>query len=116
MEADAAHPDRKPLPAAIRRAYRSLTEDIAAWRKLKGLTQEQLADRSGVALATLSRLERGEGGTSVYNLLKILRALGILDNVLKALDPYETDIGRLRSEQELPQRIRSRRLGREGDG
>jgi hypothetical protein len=39
-----------------------------------------------------------------------------LDNVLKALDPYETDIGRLRSDQELPQRVRSRVLTGKEDG
>ena len=103
-------PNPKRVPPAIRRANRRLAEDVSAWRKLKGLTQAQLADRAGVGLATLARLERGEGGVSIENLLKVLRALGVLDNVLKALDPYETDIGRLRSDQELPQRVRSRRL------
>jgi transcriptional regulator with XRE-family HTH domain len=100
----------KRVPPAIRRANRSLAEDISAWRKLKGLTQAQLADRSGIGVATLARLEHGEGGASVENLLKVLRALGVLDNVLRALDPYESDVGRLRASQTLPQRIRPRRL------
>lgn len=104
------------VPAAIRRANRSLAEDIAAWRKLRGLTQAQLADRSGVGLATLARLEKGGGGASIENLLKVMRALGILDNALKALDPYETDIGRLRADQDLPRRVRSRRLIGNEDG
>jgi transcriptional regulator with XRE-family HTH domain len=111
-----APPNRKQVPAAIGRANRRLGEDVAAWRKLKGLTQVQLADRSGIGPATLARLERGEGGVSVENLLRVLRALGILSNVLKALDPYETDIGRLRSDQELPKRVRPRGLTREEDG
>lgn len=87
-----------------------------AWRKLKGLTQAQLADRAGIGQATLARLERGGGGASVENLLKVLRALGVLDHLLKALDPFETDVGRMRSEQELPQRVRPRRLTSENDG
>jgi transcriptional regulator with XRE-family HTH domain len=103
-------PNPRRVPPAVRRANRRLSEDLAAWRKLKGLTQAQLADRSGVGIATLARMERGEGGASIENLLKVLRALGILDNVLKALDPYDTDIGRLRLDQELPQRVRSRSL------
>jgi transcriptional regulator with XRE-family HTH domain len=98
------------LPPAVRRANRTLADDIAAWRKLKGLTQVQLADRAGVGTATLARLEQGEGGASVENLLKVLRALGVLDTVLKALDPYESDVGRLRASQTLPQRVRPRRL------
>jgi transcriptional regulator with XRE-family HTH domain len=106
----------KQAPAAIRSANRRLGEDVAIWRKLKGLTQVQLADRAGIGPATLARLERGEGGASVENLLKVLRALGVINGVLKALDPYETDVGRLRSNQELPQRVRSSRLSGEEDG
>lgn len=106
----------RPVPPAIRRANRGLAENIAAWRKLKGLTQAQLADRAGIGLATLARLERGEGGASVENLLKVLRALGVLENLLTALDPYETDIGRLRSSEELPQRVRPKRLTGDEDG
>lgn len=67
-------------------------------------------------MATLARLERGEGGASVENLFRVLRALGILDGVLTALDPYETDIGRLRADEELPRRVRPRRLTEDDDG
>jgi hypothetical protein len=52
----------------------------------------------------------------VENLLRILRALGILDALPRALDPYETDIGRLRSEEQLPQRVRPRNLTGRDDG
>lgn len=96
------------------RALRSLGEDIVTWRKLRGLTQVQLADRAGISRDTLTRLERGEGGVSVENLLRILRALGILDALSGALDPYESDVGRLRSGEALPARVRPRSL-RGGD-
>lgn len=104
------------MPAAVRRSTRRLAESIVAWRKLKGLTQAQLADRAGIGLTTLARLEKGEGGASLENLFKVLRALGVLENVLTALDPYESDVGRLRSSEELPRRIRSKRLTREENG
>lgn len=39
-------------------------------------------------------------------LLGVLRALGQLDALGKALDPYETDFGRARADQALPQRVR----------
>jgi len=95
----------------VRRASRELAEDVAIWRRLKGLTQVQLADRAGISRDTLSRLESADGGVSTENLLRILRALGILDGLGAALDPYASDIGRMRSEQRLPQRVRPRRLG-----
>ncbi len=101
----------RPTPPPVRRALRQVADNVAAWRKLRALTQAQLADRSGVSRDTLLRLEGGEGGVSVENLLRVLRALGVLDNVPRALDPYETDIGRLRSEERLPQRVRTKNLG-----
>jgi transcriptional regulator with XRE-family HTH domain len=87
-----------------------LAEDIAAWRKLRGLTQAQLADRAGIARATLARFEQGDGGIRLDSLLRVLRALGILESLTRALDPYESNIGRLRSDEQLPRRVRTRPL------
>jgi transcriptional regulator with XRE-family HTH domain len=89
---------------------------MKSWRKLRGLTQAQLADRSGVGVATVSRLENGDGNVTLESLLRVLRALGLLDSIVTALDPFESEIGRLRSEEELPERVRPRRLTRPGDG
>ena len=107
---------RKPTPRAVKKAGRLVAEDLRAWRKLRGLTQAQLADRSGVSLATVSRLESGDGNITLESLLRILRALGILDSLTKAVDPYESDVGRMRSEEELPQRVRPTRLTRSSNG
>lgn len=85
-------------------------ENTVAWRKLRGLTQSQLADRSGVSRTTIVRLEAGDGGVTLETAFRVLRGLGILDQVQKALDPYESDVGRLRSDEQLPQRVRPRKL------
>ena len=103
---------RVPLP--VRRALRTLAESIGTWRKLRGLTQAQLADRAGVSRGVVQRVEAADGGASIENLLRILRALGIQDHLTQALDPFASDIGRLRSGQELPRRVRPKRLA--GDG
>jgi transcriptional regulator with XRE-family HTH domain len=101
-----------PLP--VRRALRDLAGHIQAWRKLRGLTQEQLADRAGVARQTVIRLERGDGVISLEIVLRVFYALGILDSVPRAVDPYESDVGRLRAEERLPRRVRPRDLRRSG--
>lgn len=100
----------RPVPPPIRRALREIADDVVVWRKLRGLTQIQLADRAGVSPNTLRRLENGDGGIALENALRILRALGVLENVPRALDPYETDVGRLRSDEHLPQRVRPKKL------
>lgn len=101
---------RRTAPLPVRRAQRQIAEHIVAWRKLRGLTQAQLADRSGVARGTLQRIEAAEKGVSVDSLLRVLRGLGLLDNVPRALDPLASDVGRIRSDQRLPRRVRPKQL------
>lgn len=99
-----------PLP--VRRALRDVGADVQAWRKLRGLTQAQLGDRAGVARQTVARLERGDGAVSLEIVLRLMNSLGVLGNVTQALDPYQSDVGRLRSDEQLPQRVRPRDLTR----
>ena len=49
-------------------------------------------------------------GVSVENFLRIIRALGLLENVPSALDPLTSEVGRLRSNERLPLRVRPKRL------
>jgi transcriptional regulator with XRE-family HTH domain len=103
--------ESRHLPPAVTRAMRGLADDLVTWRKLRGLTQAQLADRAGISRDTLSRLESGTGGVSLETLVRTLRALGLLEVLADAFDPHRSDIGRMRSDEELPKRVRPRRLG-----
>jgi transcriptional regulator with XRE-family HTH domain len=107
---------RRPAPQPVRRAQAKLADDLVAWRKLRGLTRSQLAERAGVGLSTLQRLENGDGGVGTEALLRVLRSLGILGSFSRALDPYESDLGRLRSDELLPTRVRPRPLDSGDDG
>jgi transcriptional regulator with XRE-family HTH domain len=105
---------RPPLP--VRRALRDLGSHVKTWRKLRGLTQAQLADRADVTRETVIRLERGDGSVGLERVLRMLHALGVLDDVPRAVDPYESDVGRLRADEQLPQRVRPRDLTQTRDG
>ena len=94
-------------PVAVTRALNGMGRDVTTWRKLRHLTVEQVADRADVSRSTVLRLEGGQG-VALENLLRVARALGVLDLVTKALDPYATDVGRLRADEELPTRVRTR--------
>ena len=87
------------------RSLARIGEDLSAWRRLRRLTLAEVADRAGVGISTVQRLESGEGA-SLENLLRVARALGLLDELASALDPYETDVGRLRADEALPIRVR----------
>lgn len=94
----------------VKRTVRDFSRHVQAWRKLRGLTQTQLADRAGVDRKTVQRIEGGDSRVSFENILRVLHALGVLDGVARAVDPYETDLGRLRADDQLPQRVRPRDL------
>jgi transcriptional regulator with XRE-family HTH domain len=98
-------------PGAVVSGQRRIGADLATWRRLRLLTAAQVADRAGISRHTVMRLENGEGA-SLENVLRVARALGVLDSLVAALDPYATDVGRLRSEEALPERVRPPRPGR----
>ena len=98
----------KPTPPRVRRASNDLGDHIQTWRKLQGVTAQQLAERADITRDTLRRIETGKPvGSDI--LLNVVRCLGQLDRLIDALDPYETDFGRARAGTVLPQRVRNRR-------
>ena len=100
-------PTAKTVPLPVRRALSEIGDDLGTWRRLRGLTVVEVAERADVARSTVLRLEAGEGAR-LEALLRVARALGVLDELTAALDPYRTDVGRLRANEHLPQRVRRR--------
>lgn len=100
-------------PRPVSRAQREIGGHIRRWRKLQHLSAAQVADRAGVSAPVISRLENG-GGTTLETLLRVARALGVLDHVVEAFDPMNSDVGRLRADEQLPERIRPRQAGTTG--
>jgi transcriptional regulator with XRE-family HTH domain len=97
---------RKTTSAPVGRAGAVIGVQLAAWRKIQNLTAQQVAERAGISRDTLRRLEHGELGVSLETVLEVARALGALDRLVAALDPYTTDLGRARASAGLPQRVR----------
>lgn len=52
----------RPVPARTRLAAQHVGPHLTAWRKLQGLTADQVAERAGISRGTLRRLENGETG------------------------------------------------------
>lgn len=102
-----------PPPLAVRRASREVGAHVRTWRKLRGLTQNQVADRAGIDRKSLMRVERADGAVSFQVVLRVLHALGVLDGLPEAVDPYASDIGRMRADEQLPQRVHPRKVKRD---
>ncbi|MDR2916903.1 MAG: helix-turn-helix domain-containing protein [Tannerella sp.] len=64
-----------------------ILEVIKQRRVVLGITQQDLADFSGVGLRTIRQIEAGKGNPSIETLGKILEALGLeMDLKIKHLD------------------------------
>ena len=46
-------------------------------RKLKGITQKELSERTGIAQGDISKLEHGNGNPSLKTLQRLARAMGM---------------------------------------
>ncbi|MDR1824099.1 MAG: helix-turn-helix domain-containing protein [Bifidobacteriaceae bacterium] len=96
----------RPPARNVITAAGDIGQQLATWRKLLDLTAAQVADRAGIARGTLAKIEHGDAGVGFSAVLSVASALGILDRLIDATDPYETDLGRARADQALPKRVR----------
>lgn len=98
---------KRYVPAKTQRAAVRVGEHFSDWRKLNGLKVAEVAERAGVSVNTIRDLEAGKGGTSLITVLTVARILGVDHLLVEALDPYNTELGRARAAEKLPQRVRS---------
>ena len=69
-------------------AQQRLAKMIRDTREQKGLTRNNLAEKAGVSVPTLRKLEK-DASVSVEVLLKIILVLGLLDDFYAALKPAQ---------------------------
>lgn len=81
----------------IDRELAEFGEHVRGWRMVLGLTAQQVAERAGITRDTLRKIESGDAGVGFGNVAQVLRALGVLDRAVNAVDPLGSDIGRLRA-------------------
>lgn len=94
---------RTPIP--VQRAQREIAAHLSLARRQQRITVELLADRAGISVPTLRRL-LNEGAGSLENYLRVARVLGLLDATVAASDPLNTPMGRIRADEDTPQRVR----------
>ena len=81
----------------IDRQMTEFGEHVRGWRMVLGLTAQQVAERADITRDTLRKIEQGDPGVSFRNVAQVLRALGVLEATVDAVDPLRIDIGRLRA-------------------
>ena len=98
--------DKSP---ALVRAIAKLGDDVSRARRRRRLTRASLAERSGVSVSTLKRLENGDGSVALENLARALQVLGELDRLANLLDSATDELGIVLMDEHLPKRVRQRR-------
>jgi len=87
-------------------AFVEIGEYIKTWRKIYALKAAQVAERAGISLGTLHKIENGDPSVSTAAFLEVARSLGLLDSLADSLDPLNSDLGRARVNENMPKRIR----------
>ena len=83
-------PTRTPIP--VSRAMRQISANLDLARRQQRIPVALLAERAGLSMPTVTKMLRTGNG--------------LLDGVQQATDPLNTDIGKLRADEDTPKRIR----------
>ena len=98
-----------PLPSPAARALAKLGRDLSLARRRRRLSQSSLAERSGIGVNTVRRLEKGEPRGSIEHLARILCVLGEIERLEKLLDTGTDEVGLVMMDENLPKRVRPRK-------
>lgn len=96
-------------PNAVRRALRTLGQDIREARKRRQLSMETVAERAFTSRKTLQRVEQGDYAVSIGIYASVLNALGLLSPLATLADPANDELGLALSSEQLPKRIRKKK-------
>ena len=90
---------------------KELGRRLTAIRLGLNLSQRQLAERAGLGVRTIQRLERGEAATQLSGFLRICRALGLMDRIDQLMaEPPPSPLDQLRLYESKRQRASGRRV------
>ncbi|MDR3424959.1 MAG: hypothetical protein P4M13_07795 [Alphaproteobacteria bacterium] len=94
------------MPLPVSRALRKLGQDIRDARIRRRIPVAVMAERASISRMTLSKIEKGEPGTSFGSYATVLFVLGLVDRLADLADVKNDDLGLRLEEERLPRRIR----------
>ncbi len=94
------------LPSAVVRSLERLGSNLALARVRRGLRQADLAAKTGLALGTLSRVEKGSPTTAISAYFTVLWTLGLEREFEGLASPDRDEEGTTLERARAPQRVR----------
>jgi DNA-binding XRE family transcriptional regulator len=98
------------LPFPARFALKKLGKDINNARRRRSISKSMMAERAGIAVNTLSRIEEGNPCTTMAAWASVLFILGLTENLQDICDLKNDPTGIMLEEEHLPKRIRRKKL------
>ncbi len=105
--------EKAPMPLPVKRAVMKFGRDLSLARRRRRFSQESMARRIGISVSSLRRLEKGDPSLSWGTIARAMYVLGEIEKLNQLLDTAKDDIGLMLMDEQLPRRIRSRKLSPE---
>lgn len=105
--------EKHTLPIPVQRALQKLGQDIKDSRRRRRIPTGLMAERAGLARATLYKIERGDPTVSLGGYAAVLFVLGMTERLKDMVDANADIVGRQLEEENLPKRIVLHRKPRE---
>ena len=97
------------LPLPVRRALRKLGHDLRDARRRRRIPLTIAAQRASISRMTLIKIEKGDAGVALGLYATVLFVMGMVDRLADLADPKTDSVGLRLEEENLPQRIRTRK-------
>ena len=96
----------KKTSGQVNNAFIEIGMHIRTWRLVYQLKAAQVAERAGISVRTLQKIENGDSSIGIAAFLEVARSLGLLENLIDCFNPLNNDLGRARVNDSLPKRIK----------
>ena len=103
------------MPLPVKRAIENVGRHLALARRRRRFSQASMAERIGISVASLRRLEKGDPSLSWGTIARAVHVLGELEKLNDLLDTASDDNGLVQMDEQLPRRIR-RKTPTQGSG
>jgi transcriptional regulator with XRE-family HTH domain len=90
----------------VKGCLRKLGSDLNEARRRRRITKALMAERAGIAINTLTNIEKGQPGVSMAAYASVLNVLGLIENLRNIADQSVDEIGMLLDTEKLPKRVR----------
>lgn len=102
--------NKTPLPLPVARTLKKFGMDLSLARRRRRFSQQSMAERIGISVSSLRRLEKGDPSLSWGTIARALNVLGELTKLNELLDTANDTIGLVLMDEQLPKRIRKRKI------